>query len=595
DTPFIVSSVNYKFNDASLRPIILNDSTSSLIKVGTPLNRMVMDSERSRIASMLEDMGYYQFSSANVRYEVDTLGMKNKAKVTIIVNKSNLSGELQNNKIYRIRNIYINTNYEPKVGIDTMKYDTVNMGGLNFIFQRGLKRNIKPDVMARSITLYPNIVYSKEEINYTSANISNLKYFKSANILFNEVSSSENEYVHFVHEKGIDSLAATPEGYIDCTILCSPTKRQNYRADFEISTNSNYTGLALTLGYGNKNIFKRAEQLNLNFTAAYDFMRSQSKRDSYEFGVSASLAFPRLAAPKFTNRYRNLFGTSTSIDLSYSSQRRPDYDRTLLNASFGYNWTNNKFYSYTFKPLNVSLIRVPWIRDEFLANIDNPYLRNSYQSQMIFGMLGTFKFSTKSAQRQNTYNVRANIETSGNFLDLATTIFKPRKTANTNEEYHKVFGIRYAQYFRTDIDFSYKYTIGNKSSNGIVYRLYIGGGYAYGNTKSIPFERMFFAGGSNSMRGWQVRTLGPGATPEVSSSEYPNQVGDIRLETNIEGRFSIWGPLNGAVFLDLGNVWSNGIGEKNQAARFKWNQFYKQLGLNTGLGARLDFGYFVLR
>lgn len=595
DAPYIIKSIDYKFNDESLRPIILSDSTKSLIKVGNTLNRMTMDSERSRIASVLEDLGYYQFSSANVRYSVDTLGLNNQAKVTIIVNKSNLSGELQNNKIYRIRNIYVNTNYEPHVGVDTIKYDTVNMGGLNFIYQRGGKRNIKPDVMARSITIYPNVIYSKEEINYTSANISNLKFFKSASILFSEVASKDEDYVHYIKGDGIDTLADTPEGYIDCTILCSPTKRQNYRADFEISTNSNYTGISLTLGYGNRNIFKRAEQMNLNATAAYDFMRSKSKRDSYEFGISASLAFPRLAAPKFTNRYRNLFRTSTSIDLSYSSQRRPDYDRTLLNASFGYNWTSNKLFSYTFKPLNISLIRVPWIRDEFLEDIENPYLRNSYQSQMIFGMFGSFKFTTQNTGRQNNYTVRVNTETSGNFLDLMTTLFDSKKNANVEEQYYKVFGIRYAQYFRTDLDFSYKYTIGSKSSNAIVYRFFVGGGYAYGNTKSIPFERMFYAGGSNSMRGWQIRTLGPGGTPQVSSSNYPNQVGDIRLETNLEGRFGIWGPLNGAVFLDLGNVWSNGVGEKNQEARFKWDKFYKQLGLNTGLGVRLDFGFFVLR
>lgn len=593
--PYIIKSVDYKFNDESLRPIILDDSINSLIKVGNTLNRMTMDSERSRIASMLEDLGYYQFSSANVRYLVDTLKMKNQANITIIINKSNISGQMQNNKMYRVRDIYINTNYEPKVGIDTIKYDTVNMGGLNFIYQRGAKRNIKPDIMARAITIYPNVIYSKEEINYTSANISNLKFFKSANILFSEVASEEDDFVHYINDDVADTLAFTPEGYVDCTILCSPSKRQNYRADFELSTNSNYTGISLTLGYGNKNIFKRAEQFNINATASYDFMRSKAKRDSYEFGVSASLAFPRLAAPRFINRYRNLYRTSTSIDVSYSSQRRPDYDRTLLNASFGYNWTSNKLFSYTFKPLNISLIRVPWIREEFLEDIENPYLRNSYQSQMIFGMFGSFKFSTQNTGRQNNYTVRVNTETSGNFLDLMTTVINSKKVDKDDEQYYQVFGVRYAQYFRTDLDFSYKYTIGSNSSNAIVYRFFAGGGYSYGNTKSIPFERMFYSGGSNSMRGWQIRTLGPGGTPQVSASSYPNQVGDIRLETNIEGRFAIWGPINGALFFDLGNVWSNGIGELNQEARFKWNTFYKQLGFNTGLGVRLDFGFFVLR
>ena len=590
--PYVIDSVSYKFNDPSLESIILGDTINSLIKRGVMLSRINMDTERGRITEKLTNYGYYQFSTANVRYKVDTIGLKNSANVEVIIDKSKLTGEAEDNKVFRIRNIYVNTNYAPVVGQGEILSDTVNLGALNFIYPKGVDRNIKPDVITRAITLYPNILYSTEEIDYTSANLANLKYFKSVNILFNIVDNKEQEYIQFVDESG--KVQNIPEGYMDCTILCSPTKRQSYKADFEISTNSNYTGLSVTVGYGNKNIFKRAEQFTIDFTSAYDFMRSTSKRDSYEFGFGTSLMFPRLAAPKLLNRYRNLFSTSSGIDLSFSSQRRPDYDRTIFNAAFGYNWSTNKLLSYSFKPLNLSFINVPWINPDFeqeLEDLGNEYLISSYNSQMIFGMLGSFVYSTAALGGQNRYKLRFNIETSGNLLDLVKDA-----TGNRSQKFgNKILGVPYAQYFRTDVDFSGTHFLNDKKNFSVVYRLFAGGGYAYGNTISLPFERMFYAGGSSSMRGWQIRTLGPGATAEANTTSHPNQVGNIRLEANLEGRFPIWGPLNGALFFDLGNIWSNGIGVNNTVSHFKWNSFYKQLAFNTGLGARLDFGFFVIR
>ncbi len=589
--PYIIDSISYKFNDKSLESVIISDTINSLVRSGEMLSRLTMDAERARITKMLLNYGYYQFSTANVRYVVDTIGLKNHANVEILIDKSKLSGVQQNNKVFRIRNIYVNTNYKPVIGQDTIAFDTVSMGAINFIYQRDLVKNIKPDIISRAITLYPNLLYSSEEINYTSANLSNLKFFKSVNILFTVVEPKKQEYIHFVDDKG--RVHETPEGFMDCTILCSPTKRQSYKADFEVSSNTNYTGLSVTVGYGNKNIFKRAEQFDINVTTSYDFMRVKSNRDSYEFGIGASLMFPRLAAPKFFNRFRNLLNTSTGVDFSFSSQRRPDYDRKLFNASFGYKWGSNKYLSYSFKPINMSIINVPWISTDFIKELDdtgNAYLRNSYESQMILGMLGSVAYSTANTGRFNRYKARLNIESSGNFLDLVASTSGIRNLPFGN----KIFGVPYAQYARIDLDFSGSHFLNEKKNTAIVYRLYAGGGYAYGNTRSLPFERMFYVGGSNSMRGWQIRTLGPGAYP-FSKNIYPNQVGNIRLEANLEGRFPIWGPLNGALFFDVGNIWSNGIGVNDSVSSFKFNSFYKQLAFNTGLGARLDFGFFVIR
>lgn len=596
--PYIIDSVGYNFIDNSLRPLILIDSASSLIKTGQPLSRVLMESERSRIATRLENLGYYQFSTENVKYVVDTIGMNNRAKVTIMIGReSNRNIDIKPNKVYRIRNIYVNTNYEPRVGIDTIQYDTLNLGALNFIYARGEKRNIHPDVIARAITLYPNIIYSKEEIDYTSANIQNLKYFKNTSILFSEVETSEDDFISYIDGENIDSQNQIEEGHVDCSILCTPAKRQNYRANFEMSTNSNYTGISLTIGYGNNNIFKRAESFNINATAAYDFMRSTSSRDSYEVGLGLSYAVPRLLAPRAFSRFTNLLGTSTSVDLSYSTQRRPYYDRSMLSGSFGYSWTSNKYFNYTFKPLNIGIIEVPWLDEDFESNIENPYLLSSYKSQMIFGTLTTFRYAKSGDGILSNLNFRTSIETSGNFLRLVSKSLNSQIYSDDSNsyDYYKALGIQYSQYLRAEFEHSSKFNLNSSGSSALVYRVFAGGGYSYGNSTSMPVERMFYVGGSNSMRGWQIRTLGPGGSEEPGEDEYPSQVGNIRLEANLEGRFPVYGPLNGAVFLDAGNIWYNSKDDSSSESQFKLNNFYKQIGFNTGLGARLDFGYFVLR
>lgn len=594
--PTIISSVSYTFNDKSLENLILSDSASSLIKPNTKLDRTVMEAERTRIVSYLENMGYYQFSVNNIYYNVDTINTPKydaKVNIEILKNKNSLDNTLEENKIYRIKNIYINTSYDPALSnIDTIKYDTVPYKGINYIYQRGAKPNMRKSLMNSAITIHPDIIFSKEEIGYTSNNLSNLKFFKNVNILFNEIEAPKNEYVTFIGSN-LDTLVSAPEGYLNCTIQCMPSLQQGYKIEAEASTNSNYTGFSLSLGYVNKNIFKGADIFDINGKVSYDFVRAPGKKNSYEFSAGSSLTFPQLLVPFNINRYSRPTSVSTRVDISFSTQRRPDYDRTISSTSFGYQWSTSKFTTFVFKPINLSLIKVPWISSDYLNSIENPYLRNSYTSQMILGMFGSYNYSTLNTPRTKSYAVKLNTETSGNFLNLISVASNASKEEKNNERYYNALGIRYAQYARADGSFVFKLRI--KEKNAIVYRFYAGGGYAYGNTRSVPFERMFFAGGSSSMRGWQVRMLGPGGTPAPEKGTYPNQVGDIKLETNLEGRFAIAGPLHGAVFLDLGNIWSNGVGEKNSLARFKINSFYKQLALNTGIGARLDFSFFILR
>jgi outer membrane protein assembly factor BamA len=250
-----------------------------------------------------------------------------------------------------------------------------------------------------------------------------------------------------------------------------------------------------------------------------------------------------------------------------------------------------KYWSISVNPIDVSLIKLFSINPDFFNSLLNPYLKRSYESQLIAGMSSSLLLNnSKRGEFLNSTILRLNIETSGNLLNAMSGLLQS-KQGSEDDPHYNFMGIRYAQYVRGEANFSYRIPLG--ASTSLVYRLYGGLGVAYGNSSSIPFERMFYCGGSNSMRGWQARTLGPGNSTIVRP-EYPQQLGNVKLETNLELRFPVANIIHGALFFDLGNVWITGSGVTEES-EFKWNRFYRQFGFNTGIGTRLDFGFFVLR
>lgn len=604
--PYIISDVIFRYQDARLAPVLAPQQRNSLIRVGDVFSRERMEEERKRITDYLQNQGYYMFSVRNVDFTVDTTRADATAKVVVNIKKNVVEGKPVGHKRFTFGNISVNPDYAPpKEGEKSVPKDSVEYNGIGYCYS-GPKKNIKPRAIGRALTIEPHTVIRKDALDETNQRLSNLNFFRNINILLNEehsdpVFSTDTTEVVVTLDRArqmtdatvlVDTLSPGSTDRLDCDIFLMPVMRQGYKINAEASTNANYSGVTLTVGYTNKNIFKGAEILNISVTGSYDFFRLQGKKDSYEFGASASLTFPRLLVPFATPGMKQLTNVATQVEISYSRQRRPYYDRTLSNASYGYSWSNGKRLSYTYRPINISYINVPRKDSAYIASLTNLYLRNSYVSQVIAGAIGSFTF--RDDQPRHHLALRINAETSGNLLSLGSRAFAARQNTNAQgERYYNIFNIRYAQYIRADLNLSWQYKFNGK--NAIVYRFFAGGGHAYGNSKTLPFERLFFAGGSNSMRGWQVRTLGPGSTPVVDSTYFPNQLGNIRFEMNLEGRFNLFGRFRGAVFLDMGNIWSNARGETNSEAEFSIRSFYKQLALNTGIGLRLDLSYFVLR
>ncbi len=615
--PYRIRSISYDYQDKFLEQVIRSDSASTLLHAGAIFDLTVLDEERKRIASFLKDRGYYAFTIGNINYVADTTAGERTVDLTMVV-KQHVEGYddkgepiLANNSVYRLSNIYVYPDYDATLAATDPDYlrsmDTTYYRGLNIV---GLgKPRITPQTLRRAIPLYPGYLYSSEDQQRTSSNLLRLNYFKNANVSFSVPSADEDTYITYVggDDSADGDMFDTSEKALDCNIFCTPGLRQGYTLDFEATTSSAFYALRPTVSYLNRNLFRGAELLNISLTGGYEFNRDDSDtKNSYEVGVSASISFPRFFAPFKIDRAGKLFRPTTKIELSTNLQRKSKYHRNITGASIGYTWSNGRHSSYTVRPIDINIVDVSFIDKAFLCSIQNHYLRESYRSQYIAAISGSYVYNN-IFDNGNTLTFRANVETAGNLTDaLAHWISKPvteivnsddcTDSENTPERYetfYKLFNIRYSQYVRMDASISGTVRTGFKTS--FAYRLFGGIGVPYGNSSTLPMDRMFYVGGSNSMRGWNIRTLGPGSSSEGLEPGFKKQLGNMRLEANAEFRFPIWNSLYGALFFDVGNVWMVGIPGESEDEVFRFDSFYKQLGLNTGFGLRYDLSLIVIR
>ena len=606
--PYRISRIQYEFRDRFLRQLILPDTVHSLLRTGEIFDITVLDAERERITANLRERGYFNFTVNNIEYVADTLAGDRTVGVRMVV-KQQLTGYdeqgqpvEEENAVYRIDRINVFPNYTPNTTgtIDSTLFDrldTIYYRGLNVIYEG--KTNLRPKILRRAIPLYPNYIYNSAQVNRTYSDLMALGYFRSVRLAFTESPRTvdETDYITYVGEDADSTRTETVrEGYLTCNILCTPTLRQSFKLDLEASTTSSFYGLKATVGYQNRNIFRGAESFDVAFSMGYEFMKAPDakKRRANEFGISTGLTFPRFLIPWHIHRFESVNQPKTKFEISVNYQDRPYYRRTLTSAGMAYQWTNSRYSSFSLSPVDINMIHVRDLDPDFLNGTENLYLINSYVTQLVAGLKFSYAFNNQLKNLgRNATVVRFNAETAGNLVGGLAHLFGS-PVRKEGESYYRVLGIRYSQYFRTDLSISRKIMLGEQTA--LAGRLYGGVAMAYGNSTSVPFDRLFYAGGSNSMRGWMPRTLGPGSVP-APDSQFPSQLGDMKLEANLEFRFPIWGLIHGATFFDVGNIWfmKSDPEAYSEEAVFHLRNFYEQLGFNTGLGLRFDIKFAVLR
>lgn len=600
--PYRIESITYRVEDSYIEKLLHSDSLS-LIHTGDILDINALGGERTRLTQMLRNDGFYDFSENNIEYAVDTTLGNHKAAVELII-KQHLQGRddeglpiYTNNPLYRIGQVRVLPNYNATEAATNPNYlhslDTLNYQGLQIVYN-GERPNIRPAVLRRLVRLQSGSMYNERRVNNTYENLMGINYIHSANILFSEQPESKMRAVTYVGEHWSDT-AETTEGILDCEIRLAPAMRQSIKADLEASSTSSYYGLSATLGYQNQNLFRGAEQIDMSFTFGYEFNRATAEhtpRNSTELGGMVGITFPNFLFPVDLDPRGVTFNPQTRLEFSINYQDRRYYDRVLSNVSWGYSWGNGKRSLFVLRPFDVSLVKMNYVSQEFLDRLQNPYLKDSYTTQMMAGISGSYSLGTQNITYQSDYNsLRVGFATSGNLLSGVQNMLG----SPTTNGHHTLFGIRYAQYVRTDVTWAQSTLINDGLT--FAYRLYGGAIIPYGNSRneSLPADQLFYSGGVNSMRGWSVRTLGPGNAPEVVGG-YPSQFGNLRLEANAELRFPLGGIFNGAAFLDAGNVWyTSNLKGIPEGGAFDMSNPLSQIALNTGVGLRLNLNVLVLR
>jgi len=586
--PYLIRNINYFFQDATLAPMVLADTTSNKFKSGELFDVDVLQEERVRIETLLRDSGYYAFNRDYIYYSVDSSFKSHQVDITLDI--QNYPVQTRNGKtihvdhpVYKIRDVYMITDYEAMYGTlrkdsgSVIKKDTILYDNVHIVY--GKKPNIKPGVVTQKNYIIPNTLFDASNVQRTYRNLSSLSAFSKVNIRFNEVES-------------LNPL-------LDCEVIVAPAVRQGYQIKLEGTNSGGNIGAAANVSYRHRNLFGASEQFDLSFKGAIETLKENiAESDStfsglslmQEFGVEARLRIPKFLLPFKTEQFIRKYNPQTNIRLSYNYQKRPDYIRTLANASFGYDWKGSENMVHKVYPIEASLILTPYKSDGFQDWLEGKYLFYSYEPHLIIDTRYSMVWSNqKLLKNQNFQDIRLNLETAGNLLYAGYTLFAP----DPGDDNYQLLGVDFAQYLKADIDFrSYTFLYEDVL---LVLRGFAGVGYAYLNSAAMPFEKQYFSGGANSIRAWQVKSLGPGSWEDPDASTYPNQTGDVKLEANMEYRFKLFWKLEAALFLDVGNIWSLSSEDDREGAGFELNRFYKELAVGTGVGTRFVSSFFVFR
>lgn len=585
--PYRIRNISYFFHDATLAPMVLKDTANNEFRVGELFDVDVLQEERIRIESVLRDSGYYTFTRDYVYYEVDSALNSHLVDITLGIrnySRTNNRGYTvhTDHPVYTIRDVHMMTDfnaqsYDKNGEIQNLKRDTVVYDSI-YLIHSG-EANIRPSVVTQKNLIIPGTLYDASDVNRTYRNLSSLSAFRMVDIRFREVDSEES--------------------LLDCDVLVAPATRQSYSVQLEGTNSEGNIGAAVNFNYGHRNLFGGSEQFDLTVMGAIENLKQTGDQvdPSYtgasimqEYGIEARLRIPKFLLPVRTDRFIRKYNPQTNIRLSYNYQKRPDYIRTMANASFGYDWRGTDKLIHRLFPVEASLILTPYKSDLFEEWLQGKYLYYSYQPQLITDTRYSMIWSNqKILKNQNFQNVRLNLETAGNLLYAGFSAFGTQPDSGN----YQILGVDFAQYFKADIDLrSYIFLYEDIS---LILRGFAGVGYAYGNSNAMPFEKQFFSGGANSIRAWQVKDLGPGSYEDPEESDYPNQTGDVKLEANMEYRFPLFWKLETALFLDVGNIWSLSAEDDREGAGFEFNRFYKELAVGTGVGVRAVFSFLVFR
>lgn len=582
--PHIVRSFSTEYSDSTVGAAIAADSARYPLQVGDNLDRTNLDNIRAAITEAMRQRGYLGFTKEYVSFRADTVAGNKDVDLLMTVSDPG--------RRYKFRNVCIVTDFTTGDDATEMKFaanDTTTYHDIRILY--GRDRYLRPSVLYDQCYIRPGEYYSTYALDRTYENFNRLAILKYVNIITAPAGELD----------GNDEA-------LDAYILLSRTNKQGITFEIEGTNSEGDLGVGGGVTWTNRNIFHGGEVLNVKFRGAYESLSGDFDgliNDRYtEIASEVGITFPSMVAPFLNTRFKRRNRASTEFALTFMWQERPEYTRVIAGGAWRYKWAErNNLNRRTFDLIDINVVSLPRSTVDFINNIapNNPLLRYSYEDHFIMRTGYTwYKTNRRPASngvelyrlpRQiNTYTWRASVEASGNLLWLIAKSSGMHKKGDA----YKMFGIPFAQYVKGEIDYTINHAFSDR--NSISFHAGAGIGYPYGNASMTPFEKRFYAGGANGVRGWSVRTLGPGSYDSRNNvTNFINQCGDIMLSLSLEYRNKLFWVFEGAVFIDAGNIWTIKNYPNQPGGLFRFNSFYKEIAAAYGLGLRMDFKYFLLR
>ena len=550
--PYVVQHLVRDIQD-SVIAVFLKDRLS-LLYDGMQFSANKLNEERSDISRYLQDLGYFRFHKEFITYRARKDAANHTIDLTMILHPYRSNSEAS----------------------DTL-HSRYTIRDLNFV----------------SSAVSDSVIHLRESILRENTFLHSGDYYS--------VSDLQNTYNHFgrlgaVRYTNISFQPVPDTTLLDTKIMIQTNKPSTISFQPEGTNTAGDLGAAASLAYQNRNFFHGSETFSLKLRGAYEAIRGlegYSNQDFFEYSIESRLSFPRFILPFLSQQLRRKIVATSEVSVMYDSQDRPEFHRRVLSAAWRYKWQPlNHHDNYRVDIVDLNYVFMPWISStfqrEYLDDTSNSNAILSYNYRDLFIMKTGFGYSYSNGR----YALKTNLETAGNLLNLYTMAFGGTK--NEDGQY-KVFNIAYAQYVKADLDYS-RNLLSEGSNDQLVVHVGLGFAYPYGNSNVLPFEKRYFSGGANSVRGWTVRSLGPGSYKDKDGRiNFITQTGDMKLDLNMEYRTHLFWKFNGAFFVDAGNIWTLRQYDAQPGGQFTLKGLVNDMAVSYGLGLRLNFEYFVLR
>lgn len=536
---------------------------ASLVDSGARLSPNAMQAERRRITQILRNRGYWGFREDFVRFAVDTLGVQTDAWVRTQIDTSS--------RIYKVGQI----RFFHGIGRDSLQaYQPRRVEGVSF-YSNAFHR-IRPSLLVSKLWIRPGSLFAQDHLSRTISALSDLPAIRSLSV-----------------SQRVDTTQSVPQVNLD--FFTQPEKSKELTADIVGTHSGGNLGTIASVSFLHNNIFGGAERLRLSGNVGYEEL-GLSTSDHLSYGIEAALRFPNLIIPFWVERRQRPTKGTTEFTLSYNYLTRPEFRRNVFSSSLAYSWQQYRYpaFRYVFKPLEIDYMRFGYMDESFISTVPDYDRMLNYRNQLAVSMSFMFHYNSSLDVRKHSspfmHNVRLYLQSAGNLLSAwSAFVGAPQDEFGA----YTFNGTNIVQFFKGELDYSGLYKLGGK--NALAYRAALATVVPYGNSSFLPIDLRYFSGGASSLRGWGARDLGPGSMSRKVGTSIFHQVGDIKLDLNMELRLRLLPSWELALFADAGNIWTIRRYKEQPGGDFSFSRFYREIACDVGAGVRWDFDFFLLR